>query len=154
MLKLLRLFVMLAGAAALALLVAPVANAAERTTFVVPLSAECPEAVAIGATGNAVIHIDAETGEIKYRVVAENLPGTIADSPGVHIHGPIDPVNGPIAVHLDLTDRSDDLVAKGTAAPAVTSPTLASLILANPENFYVNVHTTTCRGGAIRGSLG
>ena len=46
--KLLRLFVMLAGTAALALLVAPVANAAERTTFVVPLSAECPDAVANG----------------------------------------------------------------------------------------------------------
>jgi len=132
--------------------VAPVANAAERTTFVVPLSAECPEAVASGATGNAVIHIDAETGEIKYRVVAENLPGTIAGSPGVHIHGPIDPLtgNGPIAVHLDLTDRSTDLVAKGTA----TDPAVAALILANPEKLYVNVHTTTCTGGAIRGSLG
>jgi hypothetical protein len=148
MLKLLRLFVVLAGAAALALLVTPAANAAERTTFVVPLSAdsECPEAMELGATGNAVIHVDAETGEIKYRVVAENLPGTIAGSPGVHIHGP----DGLVALGLDLTDRSTDLVAKGTA----TNPTLAALILANPENFYVNVHTTTCTGGAIRGSLG
>src|SRR5215211_7392367 len=78
MLKLLRLLVVLAGATVLALLVAPVANSAERTTFVVPLSAEseCPEAVASGATGNAVIHVDAETGEIKYRVVADdNLTG-------------------------------------------------------------------------------
>ena len=151
--KLLRLLVVLAGTAVLALLVAPVANAAERTTFVVPLSAECPKAVASGATGNAIIHIDAETGEIKYRVVAENLPGTIADSPGVHIHGPIDPLtgNGLIAVHLDLTGRSTDLVAKGTA---VTNPTLAGLTLANPEDFYVNVHTNECPGGAIRGSLG
>ena len=81
-----------------------------------------------------------------------NLPGTIAGGLGVHIHGPIDPLtgNGLVAIGLDLTDRSTDLVAKGTA----TDPTLAALILANPEDFYVNVHTTTCTGGAIRGSLG
>ena len=152
MLKLLRLLVVLAGATVLALLVAPVANSAERTTFVVPLSAEseCTKAVASGATGNAVIHVDAETGEIKYRVVADdNLTGTVT---AIHIHGPINPLtgNGPAAVHLDLTDRSTDLVAKGTAI----DPAVAALILANPENFYVNVHTDECAGGAIRGSLG
>src|SRR5688572_33373014 len=86
----LKLFVALA-AAALALLVTPVANAQERTTFVAQLSAEnevpgCPAGVESGASGVAVIQIDEATGEIRYRVVAFNLPGTIAGSPGAHIH--------------------------------------------------------------------
>jgi hypothetical protein len=152
MLKLLRLFVVLAGVAALALVMTPVANAKESTTFVVPLSAECRAAVDSGATGYAVIQVDAETGEIKYRVVALNLPGTIAGSPGLHIHGPIDPTtgNGPVAEALQLTGANTGVVAIGTA----TDPATAAGILANPANFYVNVHTTTCTGGAIRGSLG
>ena len=41
MLKLLTLFVVLAAAAALALLVAPTANAQQREPFVAPLSAQC-----------------------------------------------------------------------------------------------------------------
>ena len=152
MLKLLRLFVVLGAAAALALLVTPTANAQQPTTFVVPLSAECPAAEASGATGFAFVSINEASGRITYRVVAFNLPGTIAGSPGVHIHGPIDPAtgNGPIALGLDLTGVNSGVVASGTA----TDPELADAILAAPASFYVNVHTTTCPGGALRRSLG
>jgi len=30
---------------------------------------------------------------------------------------------------------------------------LAAALLANPENYYVNVHTTACPMGTIRGQL-
>jgi hypothetical protein len=102
----------------------------------------------------AVVQISADTGEITYRVVAFNLPAPIAGSPGAHIHV-IDPASptgltGPIVVHFDRTGLNTGLVAAGTT----TNPTLAAAILANPENYYVNVHTTACPTGTIRGQLG
>jgi hypothetical protein len=142
----------LAAAAALALVVTPVANAQERTTFVVPLSAEnevpgCPEGVESGATGVAVVQIDPETGEIRYRVVAFNLPGTVT---GAHIHAGAAGVANPPTQGFELTGLSTGLLAEGTAI----NPTLAAAIIASPENFYVNVHTTECEPGAARGQLG
>ena len=142
---------LLAGAAAV-----PVANAQESTTFVTQLSAAneipgCPAGVESGAHGVAVIQIDEVTGEIRYRVVATNLPTTIAGSPGGHIHGPASATGtAPIVVPFELTGRNTGLVAAGTA----TNPQLAAAILANPENYYVNVHTTACPPGTIRGQLG
>jgi hypothetical protein len=127
------------------------------TTIVTHLSAEseipgCPAGVESGAHGVAIIQIDEATGEIRYRVVATNLPGTIAGAPGAHIHvlDPATPGVGPVVLPLQLTGRENGLVAAGTA----TRPTLAAAILAAPANYYVNVHTTTCPGGAIRGQLG
>ena len=144
---------LLAGAAAV-----PVANAQEPTlrTFVTILSAEneipgCPVGVESGAHGVAVIQIDAATGEIRYRVVASNLPAPIAGSPGAHIHGPA-PATGTasIVVPFELSGLNTGLVAAGTT----TNPDLAAAILANPENYYANVHTTACGPGTIRGQLG
>lgn len=134
---------------------APVANAQERTTFVTRLSAEneipgCPAGVESGANGVAVIQIDGVTGEISYRVVATNLPTTIAGSPGGHIHFGTAEQTGPIVLPFVLTGRNTGLVAAGTD----TNPTLAEAILADPENYYVNVHTTACPSGTVRGQLG
>jgi hypothetical protein len=123
----------------------PAAHSNEKTTFEVPLTAECPDAAESGASGVAVVKVNAETGEIKYRVEALNLPG---DLTAAHIHGP----DGGIAQGLQLTTGDETgLVAKGTA----TNLALAAAILANPASFYINVHTTKCGiPGAIRGSLG
>jgi hypothetical protein len=126
-----------------------------RTTFVAHLSSEaeipgCPAGVESGARGVAIIQIDEATGEIRYRVVGTNLPGTIAGGPGAHIHVGAADETGPVVQGLDLTGLENGLVAAGSA----TNPTLAAAILADPANYYVNVHTTTCPGGAIRGQLG
>jgi hypothetical protein len=144
-------------AAVLALTLIPVAYSKEptRTTFVTFLSAEnevpgCPQGVETGARGVAIVQINDDTGEIKYRVVAVKLPGTIAGSPGAHIHVGAAGEMGRIVQPLALTGRERGLVAAGTA----TNPALAEAILANPANYYVNVHTTVCPGGALRGQLG
>jgi hypothetical protein len=143
---------LLAGASAV-----PVANAEERalTTFVAHLSAEneipeCTAGVESGAEGVAVIQIDEATGEIRYRVVATNLPGTIADSPGGHIHEGPAGGTGRIVQGFELTGLENGLVAAGTA----TNPELAAAILANPENYYVNIHSAACPRGTVRGQLG
>ena len=147
---------LVAGAAA-----APVANAQEPTlpTFVTLLSAEnevpaCPAGVESGANGVAVVQIDEASGEIAYRVVATNLPAAIGGpSTGAHIHvqDPTSPtgLTGPIVVHFERTGLTTGLIAEGTT----TDPVLAAAILANPENYYVNVHTTACPTGTIRGQL-
>ena len=135
----------------------PAAHAEETayTTFVAHLSAEnevpgCPAGEVSGAHGVAVVQIDEATGEIRYRVVAANLPGTIAGSPGAHIHvGPAE-APGPVVLPLTLTGLETGLVAAGTKE----DPDLAARILADPAGYYVNVHTTDCRGGAVRGQLG
>ncbi len=156
----LKLFVAL-GAAVLTLALTPVANAQERTltTFVAVLSAEnevpgCPEGVESAARGVAVIQIDETTGEITYRVVAFNLPAPISGpTTGAHIHVQ-DPesqtgLTGPVVVHFERTGLTTGLIAEGTT----TDPALAAAILANPENYYVNVHTEACPTGTIRGQL-
>lgn len=151
----LKLLVALAAAIFGLVLMTPVAHAQERTTFVAQLSAEnevpgCPAGEESGASGVAVIQIDEATGEITYRVVAFNLPGTIAGSPGAHIHVGAAGEMGPVVQPLDLTGLETGLVAAGTA----TNPALAEAILADPANYYVNVHTTVCPAGAVRGQLG
>jgi hypothetical protein len=140
----------------LGLALGPVADAQDRapTTFVAVLSAEnevpgCPAGEESGAGGRAIVRIDEDTGEITYRVVAQRLPGTIAGSPGAHIHVGGAGEVGPVVQALELTGRERGLVATGTA----TNPALAEAIVADPANYYVNVHTTVCPEGAIRGQL-
>lgn len=149
-----KLYAVLA-AAIVALVLAPVAQGQSKSTFVAKLSAEnevpgCPAGEASGARGVAIVRIDEETGTIHYRVVANKLPGTIAGSPGAHIHVGAAGAAGPVVAPLQLTGRDKGVVAVGTT----TNAALAAAIVANPANYYVNVHTTACRGGAVRGQLG
>jgi hypothetical protein len=144
-------------ACVLAVAMSAVASAQERapTTFVAVLSSEnevpgCPAGEQSGAGGVAIVQVDEDTGEIRYRVVATNLPGTIAGSPGAHIHVGAAGVMGPVVEPLHLTGLESGLVASGTAI----NPALAEAIVADPANYYVNVHTTVCPSGAIRGQLG
>jgi hypothetical protein len=141
----------------LCLALGPVAHAQDRarTTFVAVLSAEnevpgCPAGVESGAGGRAIVRIDEDTGEITYRVVARHLPGTIAGSPGAHIHVGAAGEIGAVVQALELTERERGLVATGTA----TNLALAEAIVADPAGYYINVHTTVCPEGAIRGQLG
>ena len=154
--KLLKLFVVvLAGAAALVLLATPVANAEAPTRYVVQLSPECEEARLSGATGYAYLSINEENGRITYSVAAFNLPGTLT---AAHIHGAsaVPGGNAGVAAHLELTGLNSGFVA----TKSITDPDLAAKIVANPELYYFNLHTTTtatepgCPSGALRGTIG
>jgi hypothetical protein len=70
----------------------------------------------------------------------------IATPVAAHIHRGAEGVNGPVVVPLRTP-------ADGHSARCATT-TRAANILANPENFYVNVHNAPFPDGAVRGQLG
>jgi len=140
---------------AASLVAAAIAFAAQpaATTFVAVLSPdnEVPACTAAtnGAGGTFVAHVvDATAGTVEWRFVANNLPGTIL---AAHIH--IDPAGlaGPVVQALPPT-AGDESGVIGTGT--FTNPALVAALQANPDGYYVNVHTTVCPAGAARGQLG
>jgi hypothetical protein len=122
-------------------------------TFVAVLSAdeEVPTCVAAtdAARGVAVLHvIDAATGTVEYRVIANTLPGELT---AAHIHLAPTGVAGPIQQPLPLTPGAENgVVGEGT----FTNLALVAAIQSSPDSYYVNVHTGVCPSGVIRGQLG
>jgi hypothetical protein len=97
-------------------------------------------------TGSAVIRILRSDGKVCFRLTAQNI---ILPSVGAHIHRAAAGSNGPIVVQFVAPGGGGTSV--GCTAGVAT--TLIDEILANPANFYVNVHTTDHPGGAIRAQL-
>ncbi|CAA9246867.1 MAG: hypothetical protein AVDCRST_MAG50-1958 [uncultured Acidimicrobiales bacterium] len=93
--------------------------------------------------GTAAVSLDAETGDVCYEVEAN-----FATATGMHIHRGEVGVNGPIVVPLDPTRLNAT-----TETCTVAAAELVAEIKAKPAAFYVNVHTETYPGGAIRGQL-
>jgi CHRD domain len=118
-------------------------------TFVAVLSAEeevplC-EPATNAARGVAVFHVRDEA-TVDFKVVANNLPGDVS---AAHIHRERPGVPGPIVQGLTLTGTENGVVATGT----FTNAGLVANIQADPNNFYVNVHSSICPNGVIRGQL-
>jgi hypothetical protein len=103
-------------------------------------SAETPPA---SANGSATFQgrLNPSTGSLCYTLTSKNLDTlTMA-----HIHAGAAGVSGPPVVVL------------AASAPAETcipvAPDVAAKLLANPANFYVNIHTSQFPAGAVRGQL-
>ena len=149
-----KLFSVLAGTAA-ALVAVGVGFAAQppATTFVATMTAdeEVPHCAAAtdAARGVAVFHVvDEATGTVEFKIVANNLPGNII---AAHIHVAPKGVAGPVVQPTPPTPGAENgVVAEGSFA----NPALVAAIRANPDGYYVNVHTTVCQAGVIRGQLG
>ena len=69
-----------------------------------------------------------------------------------HIHNAPAGVDG--GVFVDLDPFGADVTGNKAEHCVVTSAANAAAIVANPSGYYVNVHTATYPGGAIRGQLG
>jgi CHRD domain len=69
-----------------------------------------------------------------------------------HIHNAVAGVNG--GVFVDLDPFGADVTGNKAEHCVVTTAANAAAIVANPSGYYVNVHTATYPGGAIRGQLG
>ena len=114
----------------------------------VPLCATATNA----ARGNFRMHVvDEATGEVGYKLNSNNLPGDIV---AAHIHIAPFGVAGPVVQPLALSPGEENgVIGAGT----FTNAALLAAIRANPQDYYVNVHTVPagigCPAGVIRGQL-
>jgi hypothetical protein len=110
-------------------------------------AAEVPGPGDPNGSGTATITINPGQGEVCWEITAQDirLPATAA-----HIHEGAAGTAPPNNVVVTLTPPDASGFSSGCA---VVSGELAKAILKNPENYYVNVHTTDFGSGAIRGQL-
>jgi uncharacterized protein (TIGR03437 family) len=103
------------------------------------------------------------SGSVDFHV-ATRFSGAVTVT-GLHIHNAAAGVAGPIVIPTDVngSDKSIAIDASGRtnilkqvqfpqAAPQIDVATLVDL-LANAQNYYVNIHTTDNPNGAMRGQL-
>jgi hypothetical protein len=125
---------------ALALGAAPQADATI-FNYVVPLSGANEVPGGSGdpdGTGTATLVIDDVADTISWSIVVANIDTVILD----HIHTGAAGVNGSVII-----DFGGVLVGGPIVDPDVDA------VVANPLGHYVNVHTNTFPGGAIRGQV-
>ena len=128
--------------------VAPSSMADGGRPFTVSLtgSAEVPGPGDPDGSGTAELRLNPGLGEVCFSIEVEDiaLPATAA-----HIHVGSAEVAGPVVVGLVAPD------ATGTSSACVAADReLVRAIIGNPDNYYVNVHTSEFPPGAVRGQLG
>jgi hypothetical protein len=112
------------------------------TTFSITLAGSSEP----NAKGTAVVRVRKDAGLVCYRLHAESitLPAVAA-----HIHRGGPTTNGPVVVPFQAPDASGNSDGCAQAQASIIDE-----ILANPANFYVNVHTQEHPAGAMRAQLG
>jgi len=159
--RLLALFLVLGG-------VASYAQTTESIPFRAELSPlnEIPIIEGLAASGKATVWLHVvrnAQGDITRAAVdfgvRYNFPGAVTVT-GLHIHRGTAAVNGPVVIDSGIRGATATEDATGRAGAvrqaAVTSADGLAVVrdlLASPEAFYVNLHTTVNPGGAIRGQV-
>ena len=118
--------------------------------------------VAKGATSNRLVGDPNGRGEA-YVFGIDGDPTTlcyvltvdkIGTATAAHIHEGAAGKNGPVVANLaaPADGNAADCLTEGEAGKFVGDTTVAE-ILANPQDYYVNVHNAEYPGGAVRGQL-
>jgi hypothetical protein len=108
---------------------------------------EVPPHQGAGA-GTAVLTLDPATKTVSWKVTWQGL-----SSPAImaHIHGPATPTtNAPPIVWLSAKGKMDPMPNPLAGSGKMTDAQWADLMAGKD---YVNVHTTTNKGGEIRGQI-
>jgi hypothetical protein len=113
-------------------------------------AAEVPGPGDADASGTAFLTLNQGQGEVCFDLSWAGIDGTVV---AAHIHAAPAGIAGPIVVPL-FTGVA--LAGTDSASGCVTgvSEELIKAIRHDPENFYVNVHSTVFPAGAARGQLG
>lgn len=98
----------------------------------------------LDGTGRATIRINPRKGEICYNLRVSGIQPASA----AHIHEAPAGAAGPVVVGLTAPTSG---MSKGCVA---ISEADAREIIADPSDYYVNVHNAQFPGGALRGQLG
>jgi hypothetical protein len=96
------------------------------------------------------------SGTVDFNVSLSGFPnGTLLTA--AHIHPGAAGVPGGVLLGTGLSTSDNVVLTNGSATfsknGVAISADQANQILAAPQNFYFNVHTTTSPGGAVRGQL-
>lgn len=97
----------------------------------------------LGGRGEASVVVSPTTGHVAYNITTSNLASAVV---AAHIHRGNAGANGPVVIDFEPT------FVDGRSTGMVLS-TITPEVVRNPGGFYVNVHTTANRGGAVRGQL-
>lgn len=137
--------------------VTPVAAAPTALSAVMTGAAEAPGPGDPDGTGTATVTVDPAAGTLCYTVNVVDIAAATA----AHIHEAPAGVAGPIQVALTLPDHTGNAADCADAADynAAELPNAAAIsafladLAANPQRYYVNVHTAPFPAGAVRGQL-
>src|SRR5436190_15209705 len=113
-------------------------------------SQEVPPTTTAGYGNATVSFTDATHTAINVTITVNNLGSPISN---FHIHGPNGPVGTNDNVAINLIGLGGTFTNNKMTGTFPIDATNAAALLAHPERFYVNVHTTQFPGGAIRGNL-
>ena len=135
-------------------------NPSNLTVFTVQLSAlnEVPPVTNAETTarGTAVITVNSQANTIDFAVSLNSFPTTSVLT-AAHIHPGAAGVTGGVLVGTGLTTANAPSLTSGAATFTFNGVSATAdqinQILANPQNFYFNVHSTLNGSGVIRGQL-
>ena len=117
----------------------------ETVSFTLNSEVTVPPANVAGATGDATINVNTETGAVSGSVTVSGLTGTPT---AAHIHAGAAGEAGPVVVGLESNaDGSVWSVPEGATLDA------DSLALFEAGSLYINIHTEANAPGEIRGQL-
>jgi hypothetical protein len=94
-------------------------------------------------SGFARITLNQGQGEVCFNIAVQNIGPVIL----AHIHRGAAGVNGPVVVDFNFAANGLNNCVSGVDAGLIKA------IRQNPENYYVNVHTSDLPRGAVRGQL-
>jgi len=129
---------------------------------------EVPPIAAPGNSASATITVHVtrdEKANVNAATVTFDIDYTIASAltfTGLHIHNGLTGQNGPVVIDTGISGTNTVAAAAGSgkitrvvnyASTDANGIKFVTGLLATPENYYVNIHTTVNPGGFMRGQL-